>query len=57
MKLLIRISALSLVVLAAVASSSSAKTAGSQVTPSSVPGSGGPAPTCNPFNNICPPIR
>ena len=59
MKLFIRISALSLIVLAAVASNSSAKTSKvASITPSSVPGGGGPMPTCNPFKDPnCPSIR
>jgi hypothetical protein len=59
MKLMIRISALSLIILAAVASNSSAKTAGiSSITPSSVPGASGSMPSCNPFKNAnCPGVR
>jgi hypothetical protein len=58
MKLAIRISALAFLVAAAFAGnphmSSSAVDSNIQA---SVPGGGGPMPTCNPFTQVCPPIR
>jgi hypothetical protein len=58
MKLIIRISALTIVLAAAFAENSAPKTATvAAMTPSSVPGGGGPMPTCNPFKQTCPPIR
>jgi hypothetical protein len=58
MKLIIRIFALTLVLAAAFAENSASKTATiATITPSSVPGGGGPMPTCNPFKQSCPPIR
>jgi hypothetical protein len=58
MKLAIRISALTLVLAATFAGNSTPKTVTiAAITPSSVPGGGGPMPTCNPFKQSCPPIR
>jgi hypothetical protein len=58
MKLIIRIFALTLVVLAAVAGNSVASTSNlASNIHSSVPGGGGPMPACNPFNSNCTPIR
>jgi len=58
MKLIIRIFALSLVVLAAVAGDSVASSSNvASNIHSSVPGGGGPMPSCNPFTSSCPPIR
>ena len=49
MKLLIRIAALSLVAVAAVSNSNSSNVTVASNIPSSVPGGGGPMPSCNPF--------
>jgi hypothetical protein len=58
MKLFIRISALTLMVAAAVAGSSVTETPTVAANiHSSVPGGGGPMPICNPFLQSCPPIR
>jgi len=58
MKLIIRMFALTLIIAAAFAGNSSPATATTaSVTPSSVPGGGGPMPTCDPFHSSCPPIR
>jgi hypothetical protein len=59
MKLFIRVTALTLVVAAAIAGNSSPKsTMIANNIPSSVPGGGGPMPSCNPFTTPnCPPIR
>jgi hypothetical protein len=58
MKLIIRISALTLVLAAVFAENSAPKAVTiAAITPSSVPGGGGPMPTCNPFKESCPPIR
>jgi hypothetical protein len=58
MKLIIRIFALSLIVLAAVAGDSGASSSNvASILPSGVPGGGPPGPTCNPFTSNCPPIR
>lgn len=59
MKLFIRISALTLVIAAAVAGSYTPKTTNlaSNSIHSSVPGGGGPMPSCNPFTSPCPTIR
>jgi hypothetical protein len=58
MKLIIRMFALTLVVAAAFAGNSSHKTSTvASITPSSVPGGGGPMPTCNPFTENCQSIR
>ncbi len=58
MKLIIRIFALTLVVLAAVAGNSVASTSNvASNIRSSVPGGAGPMPSCNPFNSNCSTIR
>jgi hypothetical protein len=58
MKLIIRIFALTLIVVAAVAGNSVSMTsAAASNIHSSVPGGGGPMPACNPFNSNCPTIR
>jgi hypothetical protein len=59
MKLFIRISALTLVVAAALAGSYTpdATNLASNSMHSSVPGGGGPMPSCNPFTSSCPTIR
>lgn len=58
MKLIIRIFAISLVVLAAVAGNSVASSSNiASNIHSSVPGGGGPMPSCNPFNSNCSTIR
>jgi hypothetical protein len=58
MKSIIRICAVTLIAAAAVASNSAAHTSNSPtIMPSSVPGGGGPMPSCNPFNSACNPIR
>jgi hypothetical protein len=58
MKLIIRMLALTLILAAAFAGNSSSRNSTvASMTPSSVPGGGGPMPTCNPFTQICPPIR
>lgn len=51
MKMILRISLLTLVIGAAFGGNVSSKTEVASLTPSSVPGGGGPMPTCNPFNN------
>ena len=58
MKLMIRIASLTLVVAAAVAGNSNPTSSmlASNI-PSSVPGGGGPMPSCNPFTSTCPSIR
>jgi hypothetical protein len=59
MKLIVRISALTLVVVALASGGSASKTSvvASNLY-SSVPGGGGPMPSCNPFTSSnCPPIR
>jgi hypothetical protein len=58
MKLFIRIAALTLIVAAAVAGNTAGKntTLASNIH-SSVPGGGGPMPSCNPFISNCPTIR
>jgi hypothetical protein len=58
MQLIIRMLALTLILAAAFAGNSSPKNSTvAAITPSSVPGGGGPMPTCNPFTQACPPIR
>jgi hypothetical protein len=58
MKKIIRISLLTLVIGAAFGGNLFSKTAATaSSTPSSVPGGGGPMPTCNPFTQSCPTIR
>jgi hypothetical protein len=58
MKLIVRISALTLVIAAAFAGNSTPRTSTVAANiPSSVPGGGGPLPTCNPFTQNCSPIR
>jgi len=58
MKIVVRISALALIVAAAFAGSSASVTAAvTSKVQSSVPGGGGPMPTCNPFVDKCPTIR
>lgn len=58
MKLIIRMLALTLILAAAFAGNSSPRNSTvASITPSSVPGGGGPMPTCNPFTQNCPPIR
>jgi hypothetical protein len=58
MKLIIRISALTLVLAAAFAGNYTPRSAAVAANiPSSVPGGGGPMPTCNPFIQNCPTIR
>jgi hypothetical protein len=58
MKLVLRISALTLVIAAAIAGNSVAKTpVVASNMHSSVPGGGGPMPVCNPFERSCPTIR
>ncbi len=58
MKLIIRMFALTLIIAAAFAGNSSPRTSTiASITPSSVPGGGGPMPTCNPFTSSCPVIR
>jgi hypothetical protein len=58
MKLALRISALAFLVAAAFAGNPhmGGSTVASNVH-ASVPGGGGPMPTCNPFTQVCPPIR
>jgi hypothetical protein len=58
MKLAIRVTALAFIVAAAFAGNP--RITSSAVPPNvqaSVPGGGGPMPTCNPFTQVCPPIR
>lgn len=58
MKLIVRIFALTLILAAIFTMSSSARSSAmASATHSSVPGGGGPMPTCNPFSSPCTPIR
>lgn len=58
MKRIIRISVFTLIAVTAFAGNSISKApAIASNTYSSVPGGGGPMPTCNPFGNPCTPIR
>jgi hypothetical protein len=51
MKMIVRISLLTLVMSAAFGGNIFSKTLTPAITPSAVPGGGGPMPTCNPFSN------
>ncbi len=51
MKMVLRISLLTLIISAAFGGNVFSKTQVATLTPSSVPGGGGPMPTCNPFTN------
>jgi hypothetical protein len=58
MKLTLRISALAFLIVAAFAGNPHVNSSQLATTvPSSVPGGGGPMPICNPFTQVCPPIR
>ena len=58
MKIALRVSALAFLVAAAFAGNPHLNNSTVAPTvPSSVPGGGGPMPVCNPFTQVCPPIR
>lgn len=51
MKTILRISLLTLVIGTVFGGNAFSKTQAATLTPSAVPGGGGPMPTCNPFTN------